>query len=120
MKESVEGTLLINVVLIFISLFIALLAIGVSYSRAFIVKNEIINIIEKYQGYPGIAGRAETNVREELGSRGYPLDRYKVIPCPTSRGTYYRVETYIAFEFPVVGGYMKFPITGETRVMVNK
>ena len=51
MRESIGGTWLFGIVIVFIALFSAFLAYSISYTRAFNVKNEIINYIERNEGY---------------------------------------------------------------------
>ena len=35
------------------------------------------------------------------------------------RGTYYKITTYVVFDFPIVGRLANFPVTGETRVIYS-
>ena len=51
MRESIGGAWLFGIVIVFIFFFSAFLAYSVSYTRAFNVKNEIINLIEQNEGY---------------------------------------------------------------------
>jgi len=51
MREAIGGTWIFGIVVFFIVLFSGYMAISVNYSKAFRVKNEIINIIEKNLGY---------------------------------------------------------------------
>lgn len=50
MRESIGGTWIFSLVIIFIVLFTGYLAVSINYSRAFKVKNSIIEIIEKNEG----------------------------------------------------------------------
>ena len=82
MKDAIGGSMLLNLVLI-ISGVIVLLFIGVlSYSKAYGVKNRIIEIIEKYGTYEEIEESTNLNVvTEELNSDllsiGYDADQPK-------------------------------------------
>ena len=51
MREAIGGTWLFGIVILFIALFSAFLAYSVSYTKAFNTKNEIINIIERNEGF---------------------------------------------------------------------
>ncbi len=51
MRESIGGAWLLGIVTIFIFFFSAFLAYSISYTKAFNVKNNIISIIEQYEGY---------------------------------------------------------------------
>ena len=51
MREAIGGTLLIQLVMFFIVIYVAFLAIAINYSITFRVKNQIITLIEEYEGY---------------------------------------------------------------------
>ncbi len=51
MRESIGGAWLFGIVIVFIFLFSAFLTYSVSYTKAFNVKNEVINYIETMKGY---------------------------------------------------------------------
>ncbi len=51
MKDAIGSTWLTGIVIIFIALFAGFLAYSISYTKAFRVKNEIINIIETNEGF---------------------------------------------------------------------
>ena len=51
MREAIGGALLIKLVMFFIVIYVCFLAIAVNYSVTFRVKNQIINLIEAYEGY---------------------------------------------------------------------
>ncbi len=66
MKESIGGTWLLGFVLVFIVIFSAYLAVSINYTKAFKVKNRIINIIEENEGY--------TQYRYTQGGHGYNFE----------------------------------------------
>ena len=51
MKEAIGGGWLFGFVAVFIVLFSAYLAISINYTKAFKVKNRIINLIEENEGF---------------------------------------------------------------------
>ena len=51
MRESFGGAFLLSISITFIIVFSSFLAISINYSKAFTVKNEIINAIEDGQGW---------------------------------------------------------------------
>ena len=51
MREAIGGTWMMGIVVFFIVLFTGYLALSVNHSRAFNVKNAIIEIIEKHDGH---------------------------------------------------------------------
>ena len=50
MRESIGGSWLFSLIIIFILLFTAFLAVTINYARAFKVKNDVIDIIEREEG----------------------------------------------------------------------
>jgi hypothetical protein len=116
MKEAVSGALIIKIMLIFFVLYIAFLAIAINYSQAFRVKNELINIIEQYEG---LTSKAEDEIDIFLNKIKY-TNQYEIVGYSTDRGPYYKVTTYINFKFPIFGEILNFPITGETKIIYQK
>jgi len=50
MKESIGGFSLFNIVIVFVLLFTGYVSISINYSKAYNIKNEIINIIKNQNG----------------------------------------------------------------------
>ncbi len=50
MKESIRTTYTMQIAIVFILLFVGFLAVYLSFNKAFKVKNEVVNYVEKYQG----------------------------------------------------------------------
>lgn len=64
MKESISNIWLLGIVIIFILIFAAYIAITVDYSRTFRLKNEVLTIIEKNKGFTdarGVTGTSKIN-----------------------------------------------------------
>ena len=51
MRESIGGTWLFGIVITFIALFSAFLSYAISYTKAFNMKSEILNLIERAEGW---------------------------------------------------------------------
>jgi hypothetical protein len=51
MRETVGSTWTFSLVIVFISLFTTFLVLSINYSKAYRVKNEVVSILEKYEGY---------------------------------------------------------------------
>ena len=51
MRESTGGAWLFGLVITFMVIFVGFLAVMISYSIAFKTKNEVVGIIEKYEGF---------------------------------------------------------------------
>lgn len=70
MREAMGGTWLFGIVILFIALFTAFLAYSISYTRAFNTKNEIINILERNEGYtPSNSIDCETELKDAETSK---------------------------------------------------
>jgi hypothetical protein len=44
---------------------------------------------------------------------------YCIYSYPSNRGYYYKVITYMYFDIPIIGQTLKFPISGETKVIYS-
>ena len=50
MREAIGGTWITSLIIVFIFVFTAFLALSINYSKAFRVKNEVLSFIEKGEG----------------------------------------------------------------------
>ncbi len=50
MRESIGATWILQLVIIFMLIFVGFLALTINYTRAFRMKNEMLSFIEKYEG----------------------------------------------------------------------
>lgn len=50
MRESIGATWILQLVIVFMLIFVAFLALSVNYTKAYKIKNEVVTIIEKYEG----------------------------------------------------------------------
>lgn len=72
MRESIGGAWLIGLVITFMMLFVAYLTVMINYSTAFKTKNEMVHIIEKYEGLS--SGDQESSlgiINNYLSNSGY-------------------------------------------------
>lgn len=147
MREAIGNSFVFNLVIIFI-IIVALILVGsLSYTKAFKVKNKLINAIEETKGFNGTT---VTNIEESLSKIGYRINtsnkscpaskssncevakiskidttgfksdyRYCVYSCKTSRGVYYRVTSFMYFDIPIINDMLEFPITGETKTFYD-
>lgn len=127
MREAIGGALLIKLVMVFVVIYVCFLAIAINYSITFRVKNQIINIIEAYEDYD----LAKEHIEEYVANVGYYrasvgtvsindgncTNGYCIEKLSSVRGTYYKVTTYVSFDFPIFGKITNFPVSGETRVI---
>ncbi len=50
MRESIGGTWLLQLVIVFMLIFVGFLALTINYTKVFKLKNEMLTMIEKYEG----------------------------------------------------------------------
>ncbi|MGI6329600.1 MAG: hypothetical protein ACOXZR_01915 [Bacilli bacterium] len=120
MRESVGGAFLLKLMVVFIVLYNSLLAIAVNYAIVFRVKNQIINLLEQYEGCQGAGSRIRQYV-EGVGyyraggadHKGYLVTAHTI----SNRGTYYEVTTFIKVDFPWVRDFFRINIKGETSLI---
>ncbi len=77
MKEAIGGTWLFMIVILFLALFASYLCLSINYSRAFKVRDEIINIIENRKGIWDAHGTdtgAIAEIQDYLASVGHRAD----------------------------------------------
>jgi len=110
-RESVGGTLLLQIVLVFLTVYIGFMAIVINYGRVFRYKNAVINKIEQNEGYANCE-----SIESMVRGLGY-LNDYKVSYTTTSKGAIYSVELYITFNLPLINNTIKIPVRGETRLI---
>ena len=77
MRESIGGTWLLGFVVLFIVLFSGYLAVSINYTKAFKVKNQIINLIEQNEGFrtSNMGGMLNTASDDELSSSSATEDK---------------------------------------------
>ena len=137
MNEAIGTSMVLSIILVFIGIFISLYVGSIAYSKGFKVRNRIIDIIEKYDGY---TDSAKKEIDENLQMVGYqininkkcetmndvePLENksayeYCVYQYQTSKGDYYGVRVFIHFDFPIIGNFIEIPLYGESRILFEK
>lgn len=134
MRDAFGGAFSIKLMLIFLAIFLAFCAVALNYSKAFRVKNGIIDIIEENEGldndvyveidnyvsnmdyYISSVGPNGSNARyKDCNGRGYCI--YKM--DSQYKGTYYKVVTFMEINFPFFGLSFPVAITGETRTLTK-
>ena len=147
MKESIAQTFIVSLILFFFGILLLLLFGSINYSKAYKAKNRIITIIEKYGSYNeeaieeinqnladgGYQLEFSGNINDDCerlldgdnarivtdqgtGGRGY---HYCVIEYENGLGKYYKVGTFMQFNIPIIGGFLKFPVRGETKILYD-
>lgn len=140
MRDSFGGAFMIQLLLIFIIIFVSFLAIALNYSKAFRIKNGVINILEQYQ-YDGTeSDPAREKVKNYVQGMAYSYDNNSsvydecmnttdiketflngvcIIPMGDGSefGNYYRVITYIPIEFNFFDLNFYISVSGETKII---
>ena len=89
MKEAIGNSVVFGIVITFMAIIIVILASSTAYSKAFKVRNRIIEMIEYNEGYAdGIKPleELETEINDELSEYGYRLNTSIINDCPVNRG----------------------------------
>lgn len=146
MREAIGNGLLMNLVIVIVSIVILFFVGILSYSKAYRIKNRIIEVIEEFGDYnssavdmistdlknvgyyaPSKKNCNETN--ENTTSYNYCIYRIDNQEKVTGSGKtntvedgsyYYQVVTYVQFQFPVIGNLIKIPVKGETKILGKK
>lgn len=140
MRQALGNTFVLNVVIVIVIIMMALIIGSLSYTKAFKVKNLIISTIEEHEKFDDVA---RSSIESSLAEMGYRINRngvqrckvdatsdetaltnsssyrYCVVQRKTAKGVYYRVTSYMYFDFPIIGEKLEFPVYGETRMFYN-
>ena len=71
MREAIGSAFIVNLILVFIGVISALLIGSISYSKAYKIKDRIVYIIEKYDGF---TDEAKKEIDKQIISIGYKLN----------------------------------------------
>lgn len=133
MRESIGSAWLYGLVLTFILLFTGFLTLIIDYSGAFMYKNDVIEIIEKYEGY---TLTSRSIIDDYLTNSGYktksdcPDTYYGATSLDGKTGSvgaqnaYYCIKEngdkmdfilFYSFNLPILGDLIKFNIEGQTN-----
>ncbi len=146
MRESFGTVFVVNMVVIFVAIFIFFFVAGISYTKAFKIKNRITDIIEENGCFDEGDCTSKTEIETVMRNTGYRIKegnpncgnvsrirnmkiqpqiltnsnntyRYCVYKVNTNRGDYYGAVAFMYFQLPLGFGTMEFPVYGETKVM---
>ena len=141
MRDSVGGTFMIYVLIVFLAVYIVFVAVAFNYARAFRVKDKIMDIIEQNEGISdfsntsGEIGQIESYLNKisyrvngisESKCNGFDYVNEKRGYCIAKKTSgssidnsitneYYKVRTFVYIEFPFLKLQFTIPINGETR-----
>lgn len=140
MRAATGNALLINIIITFLVIVLAVLVASITYTKAFRVKNRIVDIIESYEGdFSNKKSAIINEIDTSLNSVGYKIstnNKCKDVANATivtttgsnydyciyeykskkTNESYYGVVSYMYLDIPVVGSYLKLPVKGQTKV----
>lgn len=141
MREAIGGTWLFGLVITFIVFFASFLAVSINYAKAFNVKNNVVDLISKYEGDNCNSRKKIGNYMSDVGYLvagrcpsdyiGYNLKGEKVHSgkayyCVSKDTTgsdtelekkFYRVMIFFRIDLPMIGELTTFRIKGETETI---
>lgn len=145
MQEATGQAGLIGIMLTIIGVIIVLLAGSIAYSKAFRVKNRIIDIIEKNNKFSSTAKSEIELALASIGYRTMPKARYRnhcssdkfsgfildssqvpgYLYCVYKKtisddSYYYKVVSFLYFDIPIIGSFVEIPVSGETKILYSK
>ncbi len=86
MRQTIGATWVFQLVIIFTLIFAAYIALTINYSKSFRVKNEVVSIVEKSQGFTDDGIKLVNNY---LASSGYrTMGKCKASPDAITYGVY--------------------------------
>ncbi len=144
MRESIGATWIYIIAIALVLLFSSYLALSINYSRAFRVKNEIINIIERNKG---MNNKAQEEIQEYLINVGYrttgecddavTVKGYSTASSGTTEDAmycvenimahdatgefpeiyYFRVTVFFRLDVPILSSIFHFDVAGDSKVI---
>ena len=147
MRDAIGQVFTLQIILAFVLLINGYMAYSVNYTRAFRVKNQIVNIIEQYEGPYNDEGIDKIN--EYIDRMAYDVNNQQMLNfqndngdavCPgyngwcyvehnvsvndadgERKGTYYTVVTFVNIDIPVINNILGLgnflQVVGETRTI---
>lgn len=147
MRQSIGGTWIFQLMILFIGIFTAYIILTLNYSKTIRMKNEMISMLERYEGInenslqlindylktSGYFNKGVCGETYELGTYGaVSLDTPELEPAAagekyyycvkkymgTSISKYYQVAIFYRFNLPVLGEISQFVVRGVTTNFV--
>ena len=114
MREAVGGSMLFYFVLIFLFIYIVFIGLIMNYAATYRATNYVVTTIEETEGNVLI-----NELKDALADRNYYNDL--TITCSTnSDGAVYKIQTYVAFEIPLMGVNLELAITNDTKTIYGE
>ena len=129
MRDAFGGTFMIEILMVFVVLFVSFTAVMVNVAKTFRIKNQIINIVEQTQYTPNnkrsidainnyMRGVGYQKVTKQSCS-GYWDNDYGYCIESIDNNNYYKVTVYVSISLPFMGFQLNLPISGESKSYAN-
>ena len=140
MREATGSSFSLQIMVLFILIFSAFLVVVINYSKAYMVKNDMLGIVEKYEG---IHDESRQIINDYLHAKSYNSSGY----CPdgwygvkdisenvaekakknkkynycyieeSKNDDYYtKIKVFFKFNLPVIGELVDYGVNGTTNV----
>lgn len=140
MREATGTTFSFQVMILFLLIFSAFLIIVINYSRAYMVKNDMLSVIEKYEGVYDESRDIMNNYILSKGYKGngkcpegwygvYDLENDYYEESVRNKKYYYcykekdenekyytEIKVFFKFDLPIIGNIMTYGVNGKTNV----
>ncbi|HOZ89223.1 MAG TPA: hypothetical protein PK737_03230 [Bacilli bacterium] len=144
MREAIGSTWIYMIAIALVILFSGYLALSINYSRAFKVKNEIVNIIERNKG---MNSSAQEEIKEYIVRVGYRTTgeceakatvsgyssatnsttddaMYCVEKVRAHEATqefppayYFKVTVFFQLDIPIISSIFNFDVSGDSKII---
>lgn len=134
MRGAVGNALLLNIIMAFVAIILIFFTSILAYSKAYRVKNRIVELIEKYEKYDL---EVEKEIKKSMLEMGYQLGECKKtddkvlknntgykycieeirLKSGSENPKYYRITTYVQFYFPIIKQIFSPAVTSETKIL---
>ncbi len=145
MRQTIGGTWILQLMILFMLIFVGFIVLTLNYSKSIRVKNEVISMVEKYEGlneqsiklintFLETSGYVATgNCSSDTGvygARDLTLSKLEPAESKTKyyycvkkyRGAnitrYYQITVFYKFNLPVIGSTSSFAVKGTTSNFV--
>ena len=126
MRQAIGSTWLMQLVIIFMLIFVAFLALSINYTKAFKTKNELVNMLEEREGIgSGEDTGALMLINNYLNYNNYSkrgrceADEYGVSNLNNASleavdRARYQIRIFFNFSLPIIGDIFTFSVEGTT------
>ena len=115
MREAIGGTWLLYFFFIIVFVYVAFIAVIMNYASAYRTNNYIISTVESLEGNVNW-----DNVKVDVKNKYAYTSNIGYCCTTNSKGdTVYRIQTYVAFDIPLLTADLKIPITTDSKTIYD-